>query len=161
MKWLPRCYLAVYSVWWHCGVNGGLQSVYWLHPHRGGPQHTSVCVLVREKSSCSLSPSESVESHRVRLSSCCPAGNHHYRLIVLSQSDLIVLSQSDSPLSLSLSLSLSPVANLLCHALAALRRYRAPRRAACIHMIACGTRYVYRSTGTARGTVRTVLPVCV
>ena len=31
MKWLPQCYLDVYSVWWHCGVNGGLQSVYWLH----------------------------------------------------------------------------------------------------------------------------------
>ncbi len=35
MKWLPQCYLAVYSVWWHCGVNGGLHSIYWLHPHRG------------------------------------------------------------------------------------------------------------------------------
>ena len=124
MKWLPQCYLAVYSVWWHCGVNGGLQSVYWLHPHRGGPQHTSVCVLVREKCSCSLSPCESVESHRFCLSSCCPVGNHHIVWCYQFCAGLELLVNSSyaprrSLIVLSLSLSLS---NLLRRPLAALRR---------------------------------------
>ena len=147
MKWLPQCYLAVYSVWWHCGVNGGLQSVYWLHPHRGGPQHTSVCVLVREKCSCSLSPCESVESHRFCLSSCCPVGNHHIVWCYQFCAGLELLVNSSyaprrSLIVLSLSLSLS-LRSLTCCVAHWPRSVGARAKARAVHSYDC-LWYVYR-----------------